>query len=682
MERKNAGEMGIEIENFKLNDMFSLSYNFDVLKYIINNLIKNQQKLNYKLIEFKIDKAYNLKKFEEIESDILDLQQSQNNKDPKFEIKKKKTKSKNYREIIDKLAKEKENYLRLIQSPNTENIKLNEKKDDLIEEMKIDKELDEKINEELEEERNEEINDIYKKIEGLKIEIEEKISNFSENVDGKIQNIDSMISLINNDIKQKDDNINLKFSEELPKIFDNLYSKKIIPVNSNIDNINKSIRDNIQNFENYKKEINGKFALEEQKYQDNIKDNQKKFKDLFKQTSKIEKKMNDCVEIKDYNSGIEELENKMKKDNKELTNDILVIKQIIEKSQTDIEDIKNDKTVKNNILLLSKRCDDLNTYVIKLNERIIDFDSDRRKLADLNLEKLMLKNDFEDFVESNDKTIDSIKRYLSDLKYMIDDIRIESFKGKASIKDVKHLEDKIIKKIREFNEQINEKFADKKFVLRNNRFLKIEIKQKLENYKNIEPKSSGGNGWLLSKKPIGGHLCASCESYIGDLKENDEYVPWNQIPIKDQKDKLSNVNHVFSKMLQKLSADLKIKRNKSTQDIINSTKYNYENSLDELEGKQCSTNLTNKRVAINIKDNISAKNKKKKLKIKEIPKLQMKKIDNLSQNNKYKTHYNLNSKTERDENIILPETVLENNKKDDADNNCKPKVIKIFKKLI
>lgn len=681
MERKNAGEIGIEIENFKLNDMFSLSYNFDVLKYIINNLIKNQQKLNYKLIEFKIDKAYNLKKFDEIESDILDLQQSQNNKDPKFEIKKKKIKSKNYREIIDKLTKEKENYLHLIQSQNTENIKLNEKKDDLTEEMKVDKELDEKINEELEEEKNEEINDIYKKIEGLKIEIEEKINKNSDNIDGKIQNIDNMISLINNNIKQQEENINLKFSDELPKIFDNLYSKKIIPVNSNIDNINTNIRDNIQNFENYKKEINGKFALDEQRYQDNIKDNQKKFKDLFKQNSKIEKKLNDCVEIKDYNSGIEELENKMKKDNKELTNNILVIKQIIEKNQTDIEDIKNDKTIKNNILLLSKRCDDLNTYIIKLNEKTFDFDSDRRKLADLNIEKLMLKNDFEDFVESNHKTIDNIKRYLSDMKYMIDDIRVESFKGKASIKDLKNLEDKIIKKIREFNEQINEKFAEKKFVLRNNRFLKIEIKQKLENYKNNEPKSSGGNGWLLSKKPIGGHLCASCESYIGDLKEKDEYIPWNQIPVKDQNDKLSSVNHVFSKMLQKLSTDLKIKRNKSTQDI-NSTKYNYENSLDEIEAKQCSTNLTNKRVVINIKDNISEKNKKKKLKIKDIPKLKIKKIDNLSQNNKYKTHYNLNSKTERDENIILPDTVLEYNKKEDVDNICKPKVIKIFKKLI
>ena len=41
-------EKGDEFDNIKLNDMFSLSYNFDILKYIINNLVKNQQKLNYK----------------------------------------------------------------------------------------------------------------------------------------------------------------------------------------------------------------------------------------------------------------------------------------------------------------------------------------------------------------------------------------------------------------------------------------------------------------------------------------------------------------------------------------------------------------------------------------------------------------------------------------------------------
>ena len=679
MERKNTGENGIEIENFKLNDMFSLSYNFDVLKYIINNLIKNQQKLNYKLIEFKIDKAYNLKKFDEIESDIIDLKQFQN-KNSKFEIKQKKTKSKNYREIIDKLTKEKENYFHLIQSSNTENIILNEKKEKFLDEIKVDKELDEKIDEELQEEKNEEINDIYNKIEGLKIEIEDKINNFSKNIDEKIQNFDKLLSLINNNIKKQKENIDFMFSEEIPKIFDNLYSKKIIPVNLNINNINNNIKENIQNFENYKKEINMKFALEEQKYQDNIKENQKKFKDLFKQTSKMEKKMNDCVEIKDYNSGKEEIENKMRKDYKELANDILAIKQIIEKNQTDIEDIKNDKTNKNNILLLSKRCDELNTNIIKLNEKTFDLDSDRRKLADLDFEKYMLKNDFEGFVESNDKIIDNIKKYLSDMKYMIDYIKVESFKGKASIKDLKNLEDKIIERMKEFNEQINEKFAEKKFVLRNNRFLKIEIKQKLDNYKNIEPRTSGGNAWILSKKPMGGHLCASCESYIGDLKENDEYIPWNQIPLKAQNDKLSNINHVFSKMLQKLSTDLKIKRNKSTQDI-NSTKFNNENSLEDIEAKQCSTNLTNKRIGINLKDNIFEKKRKKNLKIKEIPKLKIKKIDNFSQNNKYKTNYNLNSKTERDENIILPDTVLEYNKNEEIDNNSKPKVIKIFRKL-
>ena len=46
--KNDEGEV-FEFENIQLNDMFSLSYNFDILKMIINNLIKNQQKLNFKL---------------------------------------------------------------------------------------------------------------------------------------------------------------------------------------------------------------------------------------------------------------------------------------------------------------------------------------------------------------------------------------------------------------------------------------------------------------------------------------------------------------------------------------------------------------------------------------------------------------------------------------------------------
>jgi len=298
-------------------------------------------------------------------------------------------------------------------------------------------------------------------------------------------------------------------------------------------------------------------------------------------------------------------------------------------------------------------------------------------LADLEQNKIIFQTDFNEFKESNDKIIDNIKQYLNDINYMMDNIRSNSSKGMATLKDLKNLEDKIISKMYEFGEQINEKFAEKKFVLRNNRFLKIEIKQKLDNYKNNEQRTEG-TGWLLSKKPIGGHLCASCEAYIGDLKDNDKYIPWNKYH-KEPNDKLNKMNPLFSKMLQKLSTDYKIKRNNSNMEM-NITKLNNQNSLDDIEIKQNSTNSTNKRKFLIIKDKIYKNNMKKRIKIKEFSKLKILKKDEIS-TNKNKAIYDGNSKTERDETIVLPESVLVS-KKRDGENNFEPKVMRVFKKLI
>ena len=214
-------------------------------------------------------------------------------------------------------------------------------------------------------------------------------------------------------------------------------------------------------------------------------------------------------------------------------------------------------------------------------------------------------------------------------------------------------------------------------MLRNNRFLKIEIKQKLDNYKNNEQRTEG-TGWLLSKKPIGGHLCASCEAYIGDLKDNDKYIPWNKYH-KEPNDKLNKMNPLFSKMLQKLSTDYKIKRNNSNMEM-NITKLNNQNSLDDIEIKQNSTNSTNKRKFLIIKDKIYKNNMKKRIKIKEFSKLKILKKDEIS-TNKNEAIYDGNSKTERDETIVLPESVLVS-KKRNGENNFEPKVMRVFKKLI
>ena len=180
-------EKGDEFDNIKLNDMFSLSYNFDILKYIINNLVKNQQKLNYKLIELKIDKVYNEMKVERLESNILDLQQpSKIRKDSKNDLLTDKNKTKNYKEIIDKLTREKENYLQLIKKSNRDNIILNTKTEYIDnEDIKETNELNEKINRELKKEIDEKVNEINIKVDELREEIEEKINNNSKILETK-----------------------------------------------------------------------------------------------------------------------------------------------------------------------------------------------------------------------------------------------------------------------------------------------------------------------------------------------------------------------------------------------------------------------------------------------------------------------------------------------------------------
>ena len=673
MESKNEGEKVDDLDNVKLNDMFSLTYNFDILKYIINNLIKNQQKLNYKLIELKIDKVNNEEKIDELESDLMDLQQEKNGS----KNDKKNKNKKNYKDIIKQLTKEKDNYFQLLKNSNQENIILNGRTQKLEEEIKQDKELTAKMNEDLQED----INEIYKRMDELKEEIEVKVNDNIKKLDSKIEDIDKNISLINNDLKAQDDKINKKLSEEISKLFGSLFTEKTNEINSSIDNLDKSIKQNNNNFESFKKLANEKFELLEQKFQDNLQDNQKVFKEIFKQTSQIEKRLDDFVELKTYNPKIKEIENKILNNYRELSNEIMQVSQIAEKNETAISDMKNDKTNKNNIILLSNKIDNLNDEISKLNDEVILFDSDRKKLDEINPNDYVYKNDFEDFIESNKKTIENLKKYTYEIRSMIDDIKISYSKGRVTLKDLKNLEDKIISKMMEFGEEINEKFAEKKFVLRNNRFLKVEINQKLDNYKSNEQKTEGTSGWLLSKKPIGGHLCASCESYIGDLQDNERYIPWNKIPTKGENDKLSKANPILSKMLQKLSTDYKIKRNNSTAELY-ASKLNNENSLEETDNKINLTNLTNNRKMVKLKDNITEKNIKKKMIIKEIPKLKLVKKD-LSNTNKYKINYDISSNTDKDEIVILPDNVIRNNKIEKEDDNIyQPKVMRIFKKLV
>ena len=69
-------------------------------------------------------------------------------------------------------------------------------------------------------------------------------------------------------------------------------------------------------------------------------------------------------------------------------------------------------------------------------------------------------------------------------------------------------------------------------------------------------KNDKNESWLIAKKPIGGYSCASCEAYLGELKEKGDFMAWNKYPNRD-KEKNYRIGNGFSHMLNMLNVDLK-----------------------------------------------------------------------------------------------------------------------------
>jgi hypothetical protein len=78
-------------------------------------------------------------------------------------------------------------------------------------------------------------------------------------------------------------------------------------------------------------------------------------------------------------------------------------------------------------------------------------------------------------------------------------------------------------------------------------------------------KQDKGDNWLIAKKPINGFTCASCEAYIGDLKDRENYLAWNKYPMREPQDKAYRIGNGFSRMLSMLNVE--VKGNYDTLDI-------------------------------------------------------------------------------------------------------------------
>ena len=213
-----------------------------------------------------------------------------------------------------------------------------------------------------------------------------------------------------------------------------------------------------------------------------------------------------------------------------------------------IQDITN-KT-KNEISFFLKRLESLSAAQVSTRTALNDLIKKQEQFL-FDTSKYLEQNTFNQLLislqkekESNEEKIESINKVLKEMA--------ETLKTKSGSEDMKVFEELINNKLEELKLFTLRKLADKIETSRNIKYLDSQIRHIIDVYIKKENKN---DSWLIAKKPLGGFICASCESYLGELKNTKEFTPWSKYPNRD--DKNYRYGSGFSRMLNMLNLDFK-----------------------------------------------------------------------------------------------------------------------------
>ena len=240
-----------------------------------------------------------------------------------------------------------------------------------------------------------------------------------------------------------------------------------------------------------------------------------------------------------------------------------------------------------------KRLESITSNIISLRSKVEDVEK-REKEKIIDLSKYLDKFSFGKYLKSLQPEKMKIEANFEELRNLINNMS-NSLTNKCNAEDLKLFEDIMNNKFEEFKLINTRKFADKIETNRSMKYLDSQIRHIIDVYiKRMDKNDS----WLIAKKPIGGFSCASCESYIGDLKNKESYMPWNKYPQRE-KDQNYRVGNGFSRMLNMLNIELKNNENLNEKEF----------DSDEEVKKYFDEN----RVKIRIKNSASSKNIKEKM---------------------------------------------------------------------
>ena len=231
------------------------------------------------------------------------------------------------------------------------------------------------------------------------------------------------------------------------------------------------------------------------------------------------------------------------------------------------------ESLERSLELGNKNSKDLNFFLRKLetvNASVIAFKAALEALSGVKSESIFDPSryidisTFNDFIKAYGKDVEKIEKNIEDVRKLINEITA-ALRNKASGEDLKTFEGILNNKLAEMKLLNIRKFSDKIDTNKSFKYIDAQIKH-LTSF--IVKKNEKNESWLLAKKPIGGHVCASCEAYIGDLKEKEDITIWNKYPHRN-KDKNYRIGNGFSHMLNMLNVEMKMPENYNTNKEYN-----------------------------------------------------------------------------------------------------------------
>ena len=578
-----------DLNNFDANALISVNFNFDILQTAISELIKNHKNIKDELKAIKSDLLLQKKNSNEIKLSFLELKLSteknpENHQDIENQKKMINSEIIELKKQIDDLENKfiKNINLEMNNSSTNINKEKNVKKENNIEANNNNisnnqNNIENKESKEIIKENKISFNkDEYKKI--ISKETEPLINDIKNNFNSKIKLFEKTL---NNKIVKDENDINAikeNFEKEISEMKKNM---------SEIDNNKKTISEMISNYEILISKVNT-------------------LNDSFSFYTKLNDFKQNRNETYEYIKGIKD----------DINKNVEINRRGLSSLRNQYNDHIKDKSDHIKLNLLSEKFEILQSMYYKFSDfqRLME-EKERRKVI-LDPNDFINKETFNEFLNNEKKNLDDIKRENFELKKDVN-LLINSDKGnKASLKDLKSLEDKILKLFDELKVSISKKYVDKNTLNKNSKLMEMQTKKLIEENKKFENKEN----WLLSKKPIGGHLCASCESYIGDLNSetNSKYIPWNKYPQKESSEKIYKVEGGISKIFNIFNS--KLNQLNSNYNKNNNNSSSIENSADVLKtnieenSKQTSTKDINDS-SYNLNCFSCRANRKKKFKI-------------------------------------------------------------------